>query len=275
MSHFLEIAQTIGSRVSYCLKQNLSVYGYRGIQSEDPQQSKSTHQVDKIAAEAIRKVVQNYPCRLFMESFAESYNHNPQFSIFIDPVDGSINWDRGIGDPAICLAISSKTNEVHFKDLSFVYIQGLRSGDIYCLDEGKAWYQNNLTGKTWFLKPTRPVNLHQAMGYLKTGYGGAQKQLEKTYSLFLKCKDVRAFDNSAMELAEMSRIAADFIVDTRDLSDSYNLLAYPLIKFVGGTITDLEGNDIGDYSLLPEQVINFIAAGTEDLHREIMVTMKQ
>lgn len=273
MKDYLELSRKIGEEVLQKLIQYLSDTGYQGIVSENPRESKSTHRVDIIAAETIKKVLENVACQLFMESFEEKGMANPQFSIFIDPVDGSINWDRGIGDPAICIAITQKIKDIYFRDLDFVYIQGFRSGDVYYFHKAKAWYENKLTGQKWPVKKLQDVALNNAMGYLKTGYGGAQKQLEKTLPLFYACKDIRAIDNSAMEMAELSRAATDFIVDARDLSDNYNLLAYPLVNHAGGVITDLSGEDIGNYKIVPDKIINFIAAGSRSLHRELMAVL--
>lgn len=273
MNSYLTLARHIANNVTRRLVQHLSENGYQGIQSENPGESKATHQVDKIAAEEILKVTRELPCDLYMESFEEIHKSNSTFTIFIDPVDGSINWDRGIGDAGICIALSDVKGEVYYRDLNFVYIQGFRTGDVYYFENGKAWYENNLTGKKWPLKLLKPVPLHNAMGYLKTGYGGARRQLEKTLPLFYLCKDIRSFDNSAMELAELSRGATDFIIDSRDLSDSFNLLAYPLIKHVGGVITDLSGEDIGNCKITPGDIINFVAAGSLSLHQEVLSEM--
>jgi len=270
MNSYLPLARRIASNVIGRLIQHLAQNGYQGIQSENPEESKATHQVDKIAVEEILKVIREIPCDLYMESFDQIHKNNSEFTIFIDPVDGSINWDRGIGDAGICIAISNIKGEVYYRDLNFVYIQGFRTGDVYCFENGKGWYENNLTGKRWPLKFLKYVPLHNAMGYLKTGYGGAKKQLEKSLPLFYLCKDIRSFDNSAMELAELSRGATDFIVDSRDLSDSFNLLAYPLIKHVGGIITNLAGEDIGNYKITPGGIINFVAAGSLSLHQEVL-----
>ncbi len=274
MQDYLQIAKKIGTRISEALVAHLAKSGYKGIVSDDDQNSKATHHADKIASKAILEILQNEPCRLFMESFEHTSSSNPKFCVFIDPVDGSINWDRGIGDPAVCIAITSQLAEVKYKDLEFVYVQGLRSGDIYFYANGQAWYQNKLTGKIWLMKSNQSIALSDAMGYLKTGYGGARKQLDKTLPLFYKCKDIRAIDNSAMELAELSRGATNFIVDARDLSDGYNLLAYPMIKHCGGKITNLKGHDIGELELNPSQIINFIAASDQKLHDHILQLIK-
>ena len=275
MTFYLEIANKIASRVSARLIEHLTKNGYQGIQSEEPEKSKATHKVDKIAADEILDTLQGVSCQLFLESFQQVSVENPDFSIFIDPVDGSVNWDLGIGDPATCIAFCSAKSEVTFNEIEFVYVQGLRSGDVYFFDKNsdEAWYKNFLTNRKWPIKKTEPVALRQAMGYLKTGYGGAAKQLNKTLPLFNQCKDIRSIDNSAMEFAELSRAATDFIVDARDLSDSFNLLTYPLVKHAGGVITDLSGKDIGEYCIVPEKVINYIAAGSKTLHEEIMNAM--
>lgn len=274
MQDYLKIAREISTKISDALISHLAKNGYNGIVSDNAENSKATHQVDKIASEVVINILQDVPCRIFMESFQYKSHPNPRFSIFIDPVDGSINWDRGIGDPGVCIAISNRLSEIRYKDIEFVYVRGLRTGDIYCYANGEAWYENKLTAKNWPLKLIKPIQLSDAMGYLKTGYGGARKQLDKTLPLFELCKDIRAIDNSAMELAELSRGATNFIVDARDLSDGYNLLAYPMINYSGGKITTLDGVEIGELELNPNQIINFVAASDHELHNHLLELIK-
>lgn len=267
---YLLLARSIAKKVKFTIMENLSKYGFRGVQNEQNEDLKSVHEVDKLAADAITSITTNLPCQLLLESFTFPKPKKIEFTLLIDPIDGSVNWDRGIGDPGICIAVTKQTENIRFKDLIFSYVEGFRSGDYYYTQNNCSYFCSNLFPKTIQLQRSEPKKLEDAMGYLKIGYGGFEKQLQNTYPLFQKAKDIRAFDNTTIEIGEIARNAADFMVDARGLSDMSNLLAYPILKHAGGVITDFLGNPIDQVAIEMDQNMDYIAANSPALHQEIM-----
>ncbi|MGK7394965.1 MAG: hypothetical protein ACNS62_10345 [Candidatus Cyclobacteriaceae bacterium M3_2C_046] len=266
---YLKLAQLLGAETKSILISDLKNHSKSGIRQDDPNDVKSVHQIDRITGQRIRELLGSYPCNLYMESFPPLLKDSAEFTVFIDPVDGSINWDRGIADPCLAIAISDKVNHLHFHDLSFAYIEGFISGDFYFTHEKESYYYNQLTDTTRVIKCNKHIKLADSLGLLKTGYGQAEKQLKKTYSLFLKCKDIRAFDNTNLEICLLSRNAADFMVDVRGLSDFYNLLAFPILKYAEGSIYDLEGKNLENQLIKPDQNYDYLACVNAGLFREV------
>jgi fructose-1,6-bisphosphatase/inositol monophosphatase family enzyme len=242
---------------------------------EEPREVKATHKIDEIAYKIIARETTGLPIRIVIEG-AEPIN--PEINapvLFIDPVDGSRNWERQIGDPAFAMAYTTSEGDLHFKDLSFCFIECLRSGDQYYTLNGKAFYKSKLLNQKAAKLPKRNVKvLKDSLAYIKPGYSQAAKAIDFAKPIMLACKDIRAIDNSASELCELARGATDLIIEARDLSDFHNLLAYPILKATGCIVTDLKGNDLGETKAIPEKVYDFMAFSSSELKEEVLKALK-
>ncbi|MGD1903628.1 MAG: inositol monophosphatase family protein [Geitlerinemataceae cyanobacterium] len=210
-------------------------------------------------------------CNVYIESWSVRHHPEAKFSLFIDPIDGSINWDRGIGDPCVALAISEKVEDVCLGDLSYAHVLGLRSGDSYETRDGYAYFRSGLTKLERPIRASAVTQLDRAMGYIKIGYGGAVKQLETCRPLLAQCQDLRSIDNSAIELCELARGASDFIVDGRGLSDSFNLLAYPILKCAGGLLLGIDGASLDRTSIAEGKTVDYVACANETLRDSVLL----
>ena len=242
---------------------------------EEPREVKATHKIDELAYKTIAKETKGLSIRIVIEG-AEPINPEVNSPIlFIDPIDGSRNWERQIGDPAFAMAYSTSARDLLFKDLSFCFIEGLRSGDQYFTLNGKAFFKSKLLNqKATKLAKRDGIALKDSLAYIKPGYSQAGKVIEFARPVMLACKDIRAIDNSATELCELARGAADLIIEARDLSDFHNLLAYPILKATGCVVTDLKGNDLGETKAIPEKVYDFMAFSSFELKEEVMRLLK-
>ncbi|WP_226577007.1 hypothetical protein [Microseira wollei] len=101
----------------------------------------------------------------------------------------------------------------------------------------------------------------------------AKNQLEVSFPIFLLCRDIRAIDNAGMEICEIARNAADLMIEARKGSDNYNLLAYPILKYAGGILSDLSGNSLDELSLEEEQQVDYIACNNPQLFQETLAVI--
>ncbi|VAW94929.1 hypothetical protein MNBD_GAMMA22-1698 [hydrothermal vent metagenome] len=266
--NYLNLCKTISSEIKKHLVAEIKQHGFNGETMEDPSDLKSTHDIDKIAAAIALEKLSEYNCNIFIESVSNTIQNNADFSVYIDPVDGSLNWERGVGDPCVVIAISSKAKISCLKDLEFSFVYGLRSNDIYYSDLKQSYYISSLTNKTVTINCSGKQQLCDATAYLRTGYGGAQRQLDHTLALFTTVRDIRSFDNAAIEMCEIARNAADVMIEARNISDFFNLLAYPILKTAGGFLTDLSGNELAEQTLEFESNYNYIACNNTSLLNE-------
>lgn len=264
------LARSLSDGIREVLYAELKRTGFAGWSRR--KDMKGAHKVDRLANELLRSALRSRPCNLFLESGRPVLRKGAEFSLFIDPVDGSRNWDLGIGDPAIVIAAAPKAEEVSFADLGFVYVEGLRSGDRYYLKDGEVCFYSPRLQRQWTIPALKPAakKVSEATIYLRHGYSLARPQLERCLPLLRTCKDTRAVENTGMELCEVARDAAQGLVETRGGSDHFNLLAYPIVKSVGGLVTDLEGKDIGHLIIDPQGKQDFIACTNRHLLRDIL-----
>ncbi len=242
----------------------------RGETLLDPRDLKSGHTVDDVASAAVRERIGGHDCNVYIEGETSEPDPEAAFCLYIDPVDGSLNWDRGIGDPAFVIAAAPGPAAACLDDLAFVYVEGLRTGDRYSADGASACYIEPASGERRELRCNAPDRVEAATAYLRCGYGGARRQLEHSLALMLAARDVRAFDNAATELADIARGSADFMVEARGISDGFNLLAYPLLRAAGATLVDLDGEPLAGQPFDPLQPRDYVAAGSDALARAVV-----
>ncbi|MGB3182634.1 MAG: hypothetical protein WBB45_14680 [Cyclobacteriaceae bacterium] len=267
---YLSLSKRLCDAVKKALVMDIRQYGLRGLRSDDIADTKATHTVDRIAYRALLPLLEEVPAKVHMEGFNFPERQHPEFTIFIDPVDGSANWDRGIGDPCFCLAITEKEGNLLFRDLSFAYVEGLRSGDRYYTAGNRSYFHHALTDRDTPLKTSTIGNMREAMAYIKPGYSGAGPLLNRFLPHFYKVRDIRAIDNSGMEICELARGATDILIEARELSDFYNLLALPILYNAGGIARTLNGPDLSDTIIVPEAQYDYIATANKSLMSEVM-----
>ncbi len=261
-------------RIAYSIRdklvEELSKAGYIGDTNLDSTDLKSHHSIDKVATKVILGELRKTNAAIYIEGEAPIIPDKPACSIYIDPVDGSLNWDRGVGDPCIAIAISDNEKINCLNDLNFAYVYGLRSGDEYWAEKGCAYYFCNLTQNTHKINAAKTSGINNMVAYFRTGYGMAKKQLQKTLPLFYKVKDIRAIDNAGIEICEIARGASDLMIEARDGSDGFNLIAYPILKAAGGALFSLDGLDLGLQSIKLEHKLNYIALGNPNQIKKII-----
>ncbi|MEL7036002.1 MAG: inositol monophosphatase family protein [Cyanobacteria bacterium J06592_8] len=269
------LCRVISQKVKNSLVQNLSQMGWIGETLAKSSDLKSTHQIDEIAIRVIKSVLKDYQCNIYLESKPVEYQDGASFSIFIDPVDGSLNWERGVGDPCIAIAISEKTTDIKLKDLSYAYVEGFRSGDFYYTQSGSSYFFSQLTQKEVCIQSVGKVRLSEATAYLRPGYSLAKNQLISSFPIFLLCRDIRAIDNAGMEICEIARNAADLMIEARKGSDNFNLLAYPILKSAGGILCDLSGNSLDELSMESSVQVDYIACNNPELLTQTLDVLRQ
>lgn len=242
---------------------------------QDPRDLKSAHAIDARAAGIARRALRGFHCNLVVEGDVAEDDPDAAFCVYLDPVDGSLNWDRGIGDPALVLAVAHGPRAGCIDELAFVGIEALRSGDRYWTADGDAFHRCALSGRRQRLRTAAPRHVREAVGYLRAGYGGARRQLARTLPLYLAARDLRAVDNAATEFGEIARNAAHFLVEARGISDGFNLLAWPLVRAAGGVLRGLDGSDIVQAPFTPAAATDYVLAGNPALADDLLSRLQR
>lgn len=240
----------------------------------EPLDIKGTHRADELAYLVITEALSGVRVRGVVEGMPIIHPHIDAPILYIDPVDGSRNWDRQVGDPAFAMALSLKPSGHTLDDLQWSFVEGLHSADRYYTLKNRAHFRLHAKRKIYPLtKAVGQLRLEEMVAYIKPGYSAADKVLRIGGDLMQAVKDIRAFDNSAMELCHLARGACDLILEARDLSDFYNLLAWPILRASGAELYALDGQLLRERLFEPGQIMNFIALRQPGSKEEVLAKL--
>jgi fructose-1,6-bisphosphatase/inositol monophosphatase family enzyme len=212
------------------------------------------------------------------------YKGNPKFVIMIDPIDGSLNRDLNVGDPGIVVTFSLSLKP-KFRDICFGYIYGIHSSDIYYSKNGKSFYKKRGNRAIEMHCEDTVNQLKDAILYYNDGYGTefAKASFRKAGALPFFVKHHNAFDNTALEICQISRGAAHIRVEARSYvkgnklkgSDHANILpAFAIGAPSGLIITDLNGNSIENIEIDLDKTQDFIICANKNLLTEALNIIK-
>lgn len=245
---------------------------------------KGKHQADEQVYHALADFfsLQQLPANIYIESGPPLLcGTEAEFCIYIDPVDGSVNRDLGVGDPGIVIAYAAGCSP-HFKDVFAGYVYGLRSRDTYYSTDGKSYYQpSDSVHAVEILCDQRVTRIQDAILYYNDGYGKefAMHAFNKAGILPFLVKHRNAFDNAGLEICQLCRGAAHLRVEARAYqargrmkgSDHANMLAaFAIGKGAGVLVADLKGNSFDNTTIEVDRVQDFLCASNENLMQETL-----
>lgn len=263
----------------------LSRYGTFLLNIKDKNDFKSEHIADD---EAIKKIKEyffsnNVQANVFFEG-SDPYlcKTHPKIALFIDPIDGSLNRDLGVGDPGIVIAFAKNHDEIRFKDIYGGCVYGIHSKNIYVsFDNETHFYQNHNSDPIKIMCDQAVIELKDVILYYNDGYGQhfSKSTFKKAGSLPLFVKHRNAFDNTAMEICQICRGAAHARVEARSVivneklkgSDHANILpAFAIGNGSGLLVTDLKGNSLNNEIIDLDKVCDFICCNNESILLQII-----
>lgn len=241
---------------------------------------KGKHAIDGAVNAAVIDEVRRrgIPARVVIEGEGEVHAGGEALTILLDPIDGSTNCDRWVGDPGFALAITHVGAGATFADLGFGYVRGLISGDEYWTAGGRAMHRSAFHHREQVCDATfeAPARLADAATYLNLGYGptlgGRAARLAEAWVAAVA--DVRGFDTASTEVGHLARGAAHVRVEARGGSEGANLLAsMTILRAAGGVTCTLEGVDVATLPLQIDAQIDFVSAATPGLAREALALL--
>lgn len=246
---------------------------------------KGHHRVDDVLTQALIAWWQRsgLPLRLFMESMPplDPPEGGAIASLLIDPVDGSLNRDLAVGDPGFVLAVA-ETPIPTFGDICGGFVLGLRSGDQYLAVENRLSFIPRARSPRFVQCDASVKRLADAILYYNDGYGRdfAHAALHRAGFLPLHVRHHNAFDNTALELAQMCRGAAHLRVEARSYvrngvrrgSDHANILpAFALGRAAGLITGNLQGQALDALVIDMDRAQDFLVASSPELFADAVV----
>ncbi|MBI2591399.1 MAG: inositol monophosphatase [Candidatus Brennerbacteria bacterium] len=231
-----------GSIKKYEMKNKLDILAEADLKSE------------RIIIDCIKK---NFPNHSILSEEKGEENNSSEFRWIIDPVDGTINFSRGIEE--FCISIAVEQN----KQLILGLIYNPLSDKLYSAEKGKGAYLNDKKINVSLEKQV--INT-----ILATDNSSNVEARIKNYEILSKIcaqvRHIRILGSGALHLARIASGEIDAYYKTK-----FNYWDYGagvlLVKEAGGEITDFSGNPISESS-------KNIVVSNKIIHDQILTLLK-
>jgi myo-inositol-1(or 4)-monophosphatase len=224
---------------------------------------------DLAADEVVRVYLEeefSWPVRLWSEE-APPRNFGsapPEFTLVLDPVDGSDNFDRGIPICGMAAAMIPAHLPVAVDNVGFAVVGDLVTHKCSTASRGGGCI---VTGDNCLSRSTHAKHIGDALISCELNHYSTPGILADVLG---HARGVRSFGCCSMALTMVATGAVDAHVDLRNRLTSESFLAASLILTeAGGTITDPSGTPLGAVNSLTQR-FSLIAAATPELHMELV-----
>ncbi len=228
-----------------------------------------TRRIDMVAEEALDSAImeEGIAARVISEELGERLvpaDKEPEYTLVMDPIDGSANLSMGIPYYCTSLALSKKSNGASFADIEAGAVAAVWGSTFYASKGKGAFYDGERLATKEHPEKPRYVLYSYGVGPIPKG---VIPLVEK------KCF-VRTMGSIALDMCFVAKGSLDAIMDTRKRISGYDIMASALIlKEAGGVLTDHMG---GDLSGLPVSVsgISVLGAANGVLHGKLLDSLR-
>ncbi len=222
---------------------------------------KNTKHIDLSAENAVIDYLkkENMNVTLISEEVGElQIGSKSEYTILLDPIDGTTNSVRGLPFFATSIAI---VKGMRFEDLIFGYVKNYCTGEVFYANQKGAFYNGIQCGKSSNKTLNRAVI--SLYSYSNVNYDIIRKILEKISKM-------RLFGAIAIELMYVGCNKLDGLIDLRgDLLITDIAAGILFLKKTGGVVTDINGEEfMGKLSM--NNKYSIIAARNKDLHKSFL-----
>ena len=209
------------------------------------------------------------PVRLLSEEGEprEFGSGKPDFTLVLDPVDGSDNFALGIGPCGTAAALIPADHPISVRTVQFALVGDLCTGTSWIAARGGGAHKNKTPLRT------SPVQcIENAMVSCELNHFRVEAQLA---ALLRRTRGVRTFGCAAWALSNLAAGVLDAHLDLRARLTPENFLAPSLIiGEAGGMLTDPGGKPLPEIQSLTERY-SILAAATPELHSALVESLKE
>ena len=225
----------------------------------------STMRIDKEAEdEIIDAVRQKGDVRLVAEELGESGPKDARWTVVIDPIDGSSNFERGV--PFYCTSIAVVEGRT-LADAKYALVRNLVNGDTY-YSEASGYSTKNGTeiktsGQTELRDATLGIDISRTTLQVLSSLNG----------LIASIKRQSHFGANALETCFFAEGKLDGFVDVRGRIRVVDMAAgYLIAKRAGGALSDERGNPLNPPIGVRER-FSVVAGANPSLHARILAKL--
>jgi len=213
---------------------------------------------------------ERFPCPVVLLSEEGSPrqfgNGQPEFTVVLDPVDGSDNFARGIAPVGTAVALIPYSCPISVETVQYALVGNLVTGQICIAERGNGAFCNGNQIRTG------PCNLLTgAMISCELNHFAVRAPLANVLS---RARGVRTLGCTTEAIALVASGSLDAHLDLRGRLTPENFLAPSLILTeAGGTISGPEGEPIPDITDLTQR-FSIIAGSSPELHAVLVQQLK-
>ena len=224
-----------------------------------------TRKIDMVAEEALNAAIlrEGISARVISEELGERLvpaNKEPQYTLVLDPIDGSTNIVLGIPYFCTSLALSKKSAGATFSDIDAGAVAGITVGTFHASRGNGAYLGGDRIRTSESKGKPRYAIYSYGVGSVPKGVVDLEEE---------NCV-VRTMGSIAMDISMVARGAFDAVIDTREMLSGYDVMASSLIlKEAGGVITYINGNPLDS---VPVNVsgISILGAADAEVHGRLL-----
>ncbi len=192
----------------------------------------------------------------------------PPYRIVIDPIDGSINFERGIMTAAVALAVLPIDVPILPEHVQWALVGELFSGTVYEAQHGRGAFRNGRRCQT-----STVTNLRNCLA----GVNLDDRDINALKTLLMEEPSlgmVRRTGSSAIDSVYVASSTYDAYIDIGNTLTGESFLASASIVLeAGGVISDRKGDPLRPITSLTEK-FSLVIAGNKKLHQEIILKLR-
>ncbi|RLF62783.1 MAG: hypothetical protein DRN16_00550 [Thermoplasmata archaeon] len=215
-----------------------------------------TKYVDRIAEDVAIKIIRNSNIRVNLLSEEAGFmDFNGEYTLVLDPLDGTRNAYRGIPFYSVSLAIGRN----RLSDIEYGLVKNIPTGDVFVAEKNRGAFLNNRRISVYDY-PYRDLVSSLTLG----------KNIDSKTLCLSKKHYVRSFGCVSLEMCMVATGALDFFLTGKEFMRVVDIAASTLIvREAGGFVKNIHGEEL-DMDLNLDERTSVVAACTEELIKEIV-----
>lgn len=188
----------------------------------------------------------------------------PEYTIIIDPVDGSDNLTRQLGMTGFSIAAIPAGAPLTVEQVEYALVGHIFLEKVFTAQKGQGAYCNQVP-----IRSSEETDLRKS---LLTAYivSKEPQDLERVYPLLQQMTSMRCFGSAAYEICQVAAGGLEGYLDIRHLCTPENFIAAAMIvREAGGVVSDEYGNALAPITRL-DFGYNIVVSGNQALHDTIL-----
>ena len=191
-------------------------------------------------------------------------DENPEYLAIMDPIDGSVNLERGIPLCSIGLSAIPYGETMSTDDVEISIIDSIFTKETYIAERCKGVTKN---GKS--IKPSQQKNTNNAIISYDTNRPLVGSFGEASLRIMSRVRDIRRSASNLLDLCWTACGFLDAMIDLRRILPIVHVSGTHMVLEAGGYVLDENGTRF-NLPIDPARRMSFIAAGTEGLARKML-----